>query len=159
MFSIVSFVLQETVLPKEYWAAKNMWTEPKQMHALFAANTAMPFLWPISTMLRLWSRKWKNGRLKYKSLYDPAKALAYEDLFRFEYTDSEYIFQQSFEAWCAFFLQTFGDIKAPIVERVLLAYKNSTSRPPRSPYEETIYNFDDVKKTFEGSKFNDSLSR
>ena len=103
-----------------------------------------------------WEIKDERTKNHYKSLYDPAKALAYEDLFRFEYTDSEYIFKQSVEAWCAF-LQTFGDIKVPTVERVLLAYRNS--RPPRSPYEETIYNFDDVKKTFEGSKFNDYLSR
>ena len=90
-------------------------------------------------------RQDERTKIQYKSLCDPAKALAYEDLFRFEYsTDSEYISQQNGEAWCAFFLQTFGDIKAPIVERVLLEYKNS--RPPRSLHEETIYNFDDVKK-------------
>ena len=54
MFSIVPFVLQETVLLKEDWATQYMRTELKQMHALIAANTAaMTFCWPISAILGL----------------------------------------------------------------------------------------------------------
>jgi len=72
----------------------------------------------------------------------PVDSAAYEDLFKFEYTDSYKVFNDSVKLWCAF-LKSFGEIKESIVKEVLQPDKNS--RPPRPRLEEMIYNFDEIK--------------
>ena len=79
-------------------------------------------------------------------LYSPALYQSYEDLFKFEYTDSEEVFKESVFAWQSF-LYNFGDLKEDIVREVLRPYHNS--RPPPSHYSTRIYNYEKLQKEME----------
>lgn len=98
-------------------------------------------------------QSWENrdAFIKEHNSYHPA---AYEDLFKFEYTDSEDVFDASVKSWCAF-LETFGEIKEAIVREVLQMNRNS--RPPPPPVEELIYNFDEIKGPINESLFREYL--
>lgn len=80
------------------------------------------------------------------NLYSPALFQSYEDLFKFEYTDSEEVFNESVLAWRSF-LYNFGKIKEDIVREVLRPYHNSRSAP--SHYSKRIYNFEKLQKDME----------
>jgi hypothetical protein len=86
-------------------------------------------------------------RGNHDSLYSPARYQSYEDLFKFEYTDSEEVFDESVFAWQSF-LFNFGEIEEDIVREVLRPHHNS--RPAPSHYSTRIYNFEKLQKDMEG---------
>jgi putative lipase involved disintegration of autophagic bodies len=79
----------------------------------------------------------------YKPFVSPAEMWSYEDLFLFEYTDSQAIYDQSVKAWSSF-LRNFADIQETKVEKALRLYRNS--RPPPSPHSDVVYNIESVTK-------------
>jgi hypothetical protein len=85
-------------------------------------------------------------RRNHDSLYSPALYQSYEDLFKFEYTDSEKVFDESVFAWQSF-LFNFGEIKEDIVREVLRPHHNS--RPAPSHYSTRIHNFEKLQKDME----------
>mmetsp|Transcript_4826 Transcript_4826/g.9206 ORF Transcript_4826/g.9206 Transcript_4826/m.9206 type:complete len:342 (-) Transcript_4826:106-1131(-) len=79
----------------------------------------------------------------YRSYVTPAEMWSYEDLFDFEYTDSNEAFDKSVQMWSSF-LRNFAEINQTKVEEVLSLYRNT--RSPPSPHSDVIYNIGDVKK-------------
>ena len=110
----------------------------------------------LLSKMRKWASEDVALKNEYKRFYDPGEAVAYEDLFEFEYTDSDEVFQQSIQAWSRF-LRGLADINIPILENVLIKHKNSLQATP--PYHEVIYNFDEVKAAIEGSEFEHFFSQ
>ena len=79
----------------------------------------------------------------------PGKTHYYEDLYAFEYTPDENVFQECIELWLSLLKSFFieDDIDKEIVKKNLLPLKNS--RHPPSPHSESILNFDQVKKALQ----------
>lgn len=86
---------------------------------------------------------WDGVRnLKYvDEMIAPARTESFEDLFQFEYTDNEEVFQKSHSAWISLLLSMIENIDEGIVEKVLRQYQNSHKMPP--PHSELIENFDE----------------
>jgi len=103
--------------------------------------------------------RWKEDTRKVihdqSNLWDPAEIATYEDLFKFEYTDSEQVFDDSVKKWNAF-LKNFAEIQEPILRGVLETFRNS--RPPPAPFKETLYNFDKLEEILNESHFKEYLS-
>ena len=86
----------------------------------------------------------------YKELLNITDVTEYEDLFQFEYTDDNKVFDDAVRMWYIF-LRTFGEIKEPILREVLKKYKNS--RQPRPSFNDIVFNFDEVKGAINDSIF------
>lgn len=84
-------------------------------------------------------------RLQRYSSYiaPPAEIQTYEDLFQFEYTNSEQIFEQSVQSWCKL-LGNFANIDKDIVRETLRSYINYL--PHLASHSELIHNYDDVRE-------------
>ena len=97
-----------------------------------------------------WGNLQLERRLNYERFPNISKLTEYEDLFKFEYTARDDVFDDSVKVWCEF-LKTFGEIKESIVQEVLRKYKNS--RKSRPSFNATIYNFGKIKDSFNESHF------
>lgn len=80
----------------------------------------------------------------------PAEIQTYEELFQFEYTPNQQIFEHSVKAWCKL-LGNFINVDESIVRETLRPYQNSL--PPLPPHSELIYNY---KQVLEAMQRNDS---
>jgi len=109
----------------------------------------------LLTEMEIWKKKNRNAIRNNKILYDPAEIAAYEDLFKFEYTDNKQVFDDSVKKWSVF-LKNFADIQHLILKEFLLQYKNS--RPPPAPLKQIVYNFDKLETILNESHFREFLS-
>lgn len=110
----------------------------------------------LMEVMKGWEKQNRIAERAYKSLYDPADIATYEDLFKFEYTDSEEVFSDCVQKWMAF-LRTLLEIQQPILRNVLLPHKNS--RPPPAPFKETVYNFEKIEGILSETHFKKYLSK
>lgn len=91
-----------------------------------------------------------NDRMmKYEAyIVPPAEIQSYEDLFQFEYTNSQKEFEQSVKAWCKL-LGNFLDVDERIVRDTLRPYQDSLT--PLPPHSELIHNYNDVWETIKNN--------
>ena len=89
---------------------------------------------------------------KFSPTVAPSVEVAYEDLFAFEYTNSDRVFESSVKEWCNF-LRNFGDIREDIVKEALIPYWNSMEK--EQSHASVIYNANEIKDALDASPFRD----
>lgn len=166
-----AYTYRDNLFDRAICASKDCFAEGMLGHPVFINGTqsdacfdrrqmdekVMPFFnntESLITKMHEWDKVVERKKKDYMPLHYPAQAAAYEEMFKFEYTDQEDTFNHSIQVWCDF-LKNFADVEAQIVERVLRKYMNS--RKTRNRYNEMVYNFEEVAKAIEASPFRDSL--
>jgi len=89
---------------------------------------------------------------KFSPIVAPSTDVAYEDLFAFEYTNSDRVFESSVKEWCNL-LRNFGDIREDIVKEALIPYWNSMEM--EQSHSSVIYNANEIKDALDASPFRD----
>merc|ERR1719232_1649532 len=92
-------------------------------------------------------KKSKNFKKWANSYIAPSKSQAYEDLFAFEYTSNETVFESSVRAWDSFLKSMDLDIK--IIAKTLRSMQNTRSAP--KSHDKLIHNFKELENIFRSS--------
>jgi len=96
-------------------------------------------------------RVWQKTKRKAQAFLGKASrrnqdtsSMFYHDLFAFEYTPDEKIFQDSFLAWKSFIAPLVEQVNGTIILDILRPAQNTL--PPLASHRDIIYNFEQVEK-------------
>mgnify|MGYP007025467013 FL=1 len=101
--------------------------------------------------LKSHTRDYQESLNKYPYFFNAIDdAEAYEDLFAFEYTDSEETFERSIECWMTFLKPLRLNLDRDVVLSTLKPYQNSRIATVHS---EVVYNMDVLHAALDGTPY------